>query len=107
LHNERNGLGSRQPRGEVGESYKDFVAELASIRALNRINTVDDVAFLVSPGARSITGQSLNVVDAGLVWDGRGSYVNTTRRIWPNVGAVCGRQHVTRQLGVAAPFTET
>jgi NAD(P)-dependent dehydrogenase (short-subunit alcohol dehydrogenase family) len=63
---------SRSRSAEVGKSYEDFVADLSAIRALNRINTVEDVAlavaFLVSPAARNITGQSLNV-DAGLVWD--------------------------------------
>jgi 3-oxoacyl-[acyl-carrier protein] reductase len=63
---------SRSRSAELGKSYEDFVADLSAIRALNRINTVEDVAlavaFLVSPAARNITGQSLNV-DAGLVWD--------------------------------------
>jgi NAD(P)-dependent dehydrogenase (short-subunit alcohol dehydrogenase family) len=57
---------------EQGRDFDDLIAERATPTALGRINTVDDialaVAFLVSPAARNITGQSLNV-DAGLVWD--------------------------------------
>jgi 3-hydroxybutyrate dehydrogenase len=57
---------------EQDRSFDDLIAERAAPTALRRINTVDDialaVAFLVSPAARNITGQSLNV-DAGLVWD--------------------------------------
>jgi NAD(P)-dependent dehydrogenase (short-subunit alcohol dehydrogenase family) len=66
---ERN---TRQRSAELGCTFDEYVDKITADTSLGRINTVDDianaVAFLVSPAARNITGQSLNV-DAGVVWD--------------------------------------
>jgi len=55
-----------------GCSLDDTRRDLVSSVPLQRVNTVDDIAgtvlFLISPAARNITGQSINI-DGGLMWD--------------------------------------
>lgn len=53
-------------------SVQDVKNDITKEIALGRINSVSDIAntvlFLVSPAARNITGQSINV-DGGILWD--------------------------------------
>jgi NAD(P)-dependent dehydrogenase (short-subunit alcohol dehydrogenase family) len=55
-----------------GRSVDEIQVGITSVTALGRTNSSADaamaVAFLASPAARNITGQSLNI-DAGLMWD--------------------------------------
>jgi NAD(P)-dependent dehydrogenase (short-subunit alcohol dehydrogenase family) len=66
---ERNAVLRAAQKGVTPDVH---LAEISSRSAVGRPNTPEDVAnavvFLVSPMARNITGQSINV-DGGIVWD--------------------------------------
>lgn len=59
---------ARQRQKSLNETRQELVRDVA----LKRTNSVEDIAatvlFLVSPAARNITGQSINV-DGGVMWD--------------------------------------